>query len=228
LSSRVATRGALAVAAAGALALPAAAVAASNGGQAMPAPGSAPAAGDPDPAVTVGLRRAVFVRANVRVRGRAPGGGERSVRIERWSGPGPWEAVATARANPDGSFLARWVPDRPGPVWLRAVVGDSPSAPRPVTAYRVARATWYGPGFYGERTACGAVLRRGTLGLAHRRLPCGAKVAVTYRGRSLVVPVVDRGPYRRGIEYDLTAAAARQLGLRVTSRIGAASLTKSQ
>ena len=51
---------------------------------------------------------------------------------------------------------------------------------------------------------------------------------MTYRGRSLVLPVIDRGPYRRGIKYDLTGAAAQRLGVTVTSRIGAAPLTKTR
>lgn len=90
--------------------------------------------------------------------------------------------------------------------------------------YRPARATWYGPGLYGNRMACGKRLTRRTLGVAHKRLPCGTNVALKYRGRTIVVPVVDRGPYARGVSYDLTEATARKLGMRQTSRIGAAPL----
>ena len=90
--------------------------------------------------------------------------------------------------------------------------------------YRVVKATWYGPGLYGNRMACGRRLTRSTIGVAHKRLPCGTKVALRYRGREIVVPVVDRGPYARGIEYDLTYATARKLGMTQTSRIAAAAL----
>jgi peptidoglycan lytic transglycosylase len=80
-------------------------------------------------------------------------------------------------------------------------------------------ATWYGPGFFGRRTACGQVLRRSTVGVAHRRLPCGTQVTVYYRGRIATVPVIDRGPYAHRAAWDLTQATARQLGIERTSRV---------
>ena len=49
--------------------------------------------------------------------------------------------------------------------------------------YEPVLATWYGPGFFGHRTACGTVLTHATLGVAHKRLPCGTKVALRYRGQ---------------------------------------------
>jgi rare lipoprotein A len=93
-----------------------------------------------------------------------------------------------------------------------------------VANYKAATATWYGPGLYGRRTACGSRLTRNTLGVAHKRLPCGTNVALRYAGHTIVVPVIDRGPYSHGVDYDLTYAAARKLGMRKTSRLGAAPL----
>jgi len=81
-------------------------------------------------------------------------------------------------------------------------------------------ATWYGPGFYGRRTACGARLRRSTLGVANRTLPCGTQVTVFYAGRTVTVPVIDRGPFRKGARWDLTAATARAVGLEATDTVG--------
>jgi rare lipoprotein A (peptidoglycan hydrolase) len=75
-----------------------------------------------------------------------------------------------------------------------------------------AGATWYGPGFYGNRTACGKVLRTTTIGVAHKSLPCGTKVTFAYHGRYVVAPVIDRGPYSGGYSFDLTGAAAEALG----------------
>ena len=86
-------------------------------------------------------------------------------------------------------------------------------------SFSAARATWYGPGFYGQRTACGRVLRRTTVGVAHRRLPCGTEVTFSHKGRTLVAPVIDRGPYRRGYMWDLTGAAAEQLGMTGSGRV---------
>jgi rare lipoprotein A (peptidoglycan hydrolase) len=74
-----------------------------------------------------------------------------------------------------------------------------------------AGATWYGPGFYGNRTACGKQLRRTTIGVASRTLPCGTKVTFAFHGRSIVAPVIDRGPYTRGFRFDLTGATAEAL-----------------
>lgn len=83
-------------------------------------------------------------------------------------------------------------------------------------------ATWYGPGFYGNRTACGVRLTRRTVGVAHRGLPCGTKVAIKYRGRFLTTRVIDRGPYARGVKWDLTNGARKRLGVETTVPIRAA------
>jgi len=81
------------------------------------------------------------------------------------------------------------------------------------TRMRSHRVSWYGPGFYGNTTACGRKLKRATVGVAHKKLPCGAKVAFAYRGRWVRAKVIDRGPYIPGRKWDLTEAAATQLGL---------------
>jgi rare lipoprotein A (peptidoglycan hydrolase) len=67
--------------------------------------------------------------------------------------------------------------------------------------------SWYGPGFYGNRTACGYAYTREIIGVAHRTLPCGT--LVTFRnpanGRQITVPVIDRGPYVSGRQWDMSA-----------------------
>jgi len=92
-----------------------------------------------------------------------------------------------------------------------------------LTVFREAVATFFGPGFFGHRTACGQRLTRATIGVASRTLPCGTRVAIYYRGRQLVVPVIDRGPYSRHASWDLTSATAAALGITETVRIGALS-----
>jgi rare lipoprotein A (peptidoglycan hydrolase) len=73
--------------------------------------------------------------------------------------------------------------------------------------------SWYGPGFYGKRTACGLAMTTTLIGVAHRSLPCGTKV--TFRnpdnGRIVTAPVVDRGPYVSGRQWDLTGGLCRRL-----------------
>lgn len=76
---------------------------------------------------------------------------------------------------------------------------------------RIAGATWYGPGLYGNRTACGQVLRPRTVGVAHRRLPCGTPVKFEHRGRRIVARVIDRGPFTPGMTWDLTNGARKAL-----------------
>jgi rare lipoprotein A len=99
------------------------------------------------------------------------------------------------------------------------------SAPNVARAHKTAVrptgiATWFGPGFYGNKTACGQTLTPGVVGVANRTLPCGTLVKVGYKGRSLTVPVLDRGPYSHiGADWDLTAGAARALGIADTVRI---------
>jgi hypothetical protein len=66
--------------------------------------------------------------------------------------------------------------------------------------------SWYGPGFYGHRTACGYAYTREIMGVAHKSLPCGT--LVTFRnisnGREVTVPVIDRGPYVTGRQWDMS------------------------
>jgi rare lipoprotein A len=65
---------------------------------------------------------------------------------------------------------------------------------------------------YGNPLGCGGTLGVGTLGVAHKTLPCGTKVTLRRGSRSVRVRVIDRGPYVGGREYDLTAATAQRLG----------------
>jgi rare lipoprotein A len=87
------------------------------------------------------------------------------------------------------------------------------------TGLRFGGATWYGPGFYGKRTACGQTLRPGTLGVAHRSLPCGTAVKFVFGGRQIVTRVIDRGPYAKGFAWDLTNGAREALGFEGSGQI---------
>ncbi|HEY9614271.1 septal ring lytic transglycosylase RlpA family protein [Allocoleopsis sp.] len=79
-------------------------------------------------------------------------------------------------------------------------------------------ASWYGPGFHGNRSASGEIYNQNAMTAAHRSLPFGTKVLVTNlnNGRSTVVRINDRGPFVRGRVIDLSAAAARVLGVMQT------------
>jgi rare lipoprotein A len=87
---------------------------------------------------------------------------------------------------------------------------------------RTRTASWYGPGFWRNETACGKKLRRKTVGVAHKRLPCGTKVVFNKGGRWLRTKVIDRGPYAKGVSWDLTQKAAEALGVDVTEKVRSA------
>jgi hypothetical protein len=136
---------------------------------------------------------------------------------------GRWAVLGRAGAG-DGSFSFRLTPkgarDR---IFRVRFLGDELNGPatqvRFVRVFDPGLATWYGPGLYGNGTACGQTLRPDTLGIAHRSLPCGTEVTVVYNGRSITVPVIDRGPYS-GAEWDLTQEAAERLGFSSTDTVG--------
>ena len=173
---------------------------------------------------TLAARRTALVRRRHAFAGRVPPrAAGRPVAVQRRSRSG-WRTVARTTAARDGAFRTGYTPRAGGRFTYRAVPagGSGAAAPRVgVTVFPRARATWYGPGFWGNTTACGQELTREMLGVAHKTLPCGTKVTLMYRGRTLTVPVIDRGPYAEGYDYDLTQATMERLGMPGTSTIGA-------
>lgn len=89
------------------------------------------------------------------------------------------------------------------------------------TVYK--KATWYGPGFWGRRTACGMVLAPTMLGAAHKSLPCGTTVTFSHAGRTVTGTVIDRGPFHKRVAWDLTKKTAKRVGFLAvgTGRIAA-------
>jgi hypothetical protein len=192
-----------------------------------PAPAPAPATTPPPPFALSGggtALRGGTVSFHGVVRRRLA---RRPVRIQQLDpGTRAWTMLARTRVRRDGTFVARWRAGHLGQFQVRAVVrrraaSASVSPQLALTVLRPSVATWYGPGFFGNTTACGLELTPQLVGVAHRSLPCGTNVEVHYGARSLVVPVVDRGPYGSEASWDLTQAAAQQLGLAQTDRVGA-------
>jgi rare lipoprotein A len=158
---------------------------------------------------------AVLKGEGLAVRGKVRPSGRRQVKIVF---RGRKTEVQSVRTKANGTFALRWTPQRTGSYAARAYgahgkrVRASRSVPRKLTAYRFAHASYYGPGLYGNGVACGGTLLPGTMGVAHKTLPCGTKVKLRYRGRTVTVPVIDRGPYVPGRDYDLTEAVKERLG----------------
>jgi rare lipoprotein A (peptidoglycan hydrolase) len=127
---------------------------------------------------------------------------------------GTWVTLDRAATGPAGRYRLRYRTKRNGSWPLRVHSATANRLLGRLNVYRHAYASWYGPGLFGGHLACGGTLTPGTLGVANKSLPCGTKVNLRYHGRSVRVPVVDRGPYVGGREYDLTAATKQRLGFR--------------
>ena len=170
--------------------------------------------------------RYVKLGAVVRARGRLrPGMRGRRVALQLRS-RGRWKTVDRARTRPGGRFSAAFTPRKLGGLRLRVRFGGdkrnaavSRKLRGKTYALRPGHASWYGPGLYGNTLGCGGTLGTGTVGVAHKRLPCGTKVVFRYRGRTATLRVIDRGPYVGGREWDLTAAAKRKLGFGSTGTV---------
>jgi rare lipoprotein A len=186
--------------------------------------------------ITITARASAVLRDQLRFAGTVPqsASGD-TIEIERRGRETGWGWAPTTHgtARSGGSFTAVWPTNHIGQFAIRAVIEGrggtvtravTPSPAMTIIVYRRAIATLYGPGFYGQRTACGETLKPGTLGVANRTLKCGTKVAIYYRGRTMVVPVIDRGPYANHADWDLTEATGRALGLDGTATIDAVSL----
>jgi hypothetical protein len=217
----------LSLATTGAAAVPAAAQTMTPGTTPTTTPAPVLAAPSPKPApaprvrigvghkrLNVTLRRHVVVRGAVRPR-------VRGVRLALQAHVGGrWKTLDRARTGAAGRYRLSMRPastvSAPLRVLARGQAGIRPARRKlgRVNVYRVALASWYGPGFYGNRTGCGGRLGYGQLGVAHKSLPCGTKVTFRHRGRSVRVPVIDRGPYVGSREYDLTSATAQRIGFR--------------
>jgi len=182
--------------------------------------------GDPNTPSLVVAPVAV-VGNTVIARGTMPGGARRQVVLQRLDKRRGWRNVARTRVRTSDRFAVRWRADRSGRITLRVLITriqrTTVSAPPPVASvnvYRPALATFYGPGFFGRQTACGQVLTPDLHGVAHKRLPCGTLVAITYAGREIIVPVIDRGPFNGDYSWDLTQATADALGFTASGEIG--------
>ncbi len=161
-------------------------------------------------------RRHILRGTRALVRGYVPSGRSgRTVVLEILLGR-RWYERDRALTGAEGKFYLGWYPRGIGRYWVRvreinASSETLPSRSRRLYIYRRAVASWYGPGLYGNRTACGQTYTSRLLGVAHRSLPCGYRVTIRYHGRFITVPVVDRGPYVRGRDYDLTNATKEYL-----------------
>lgn len=194
--------------------------------------------------LTLQARASTMLRNGLTFSGTAPSSDAgKTIEIERsghqtnWT----WAATATATVARDGTFQASWITNHIGRFSVRAVLpapgvaqsaAATPSitqsaAATPsmtVTVFLNAIASWYGPTGRNSRTACGQKLTRTTIGVANKTLKCGTQVALYYRGRTVVVPVIDHGPYVKGRSWDLTEATAKALGFDGVGVIGAVSL----
>ena len=169
--------------------------------------------------------RHVRAGRSARVRGKvAPAKAGRKIVLQVRTGKG-WKTAKRGVTRAGGKFRMKWKAPRAGRYRLRVKFrGDSTATAAAakswrVNAYRGGHASWYGPGLYGNKLGCGGTLTAGTVGVAHKSLPCGTKVTFRYGRRSVAARVVDRGPYVGGREWDLTAALKQKLGFPSTGTV---------
>lgn len=135
----------------------------------------------------------------------------RPVLLQRRAGH-RWVTITRATTRAGGVFTLRFRPRKPASSRLRLLVDTTRREIGRLNVYRRTSVSWYGPGLYGNKLSCGGHLTPGTLGVAHKTLPCGTRVTLRHGNRVVRVPVVDRGPYVGGREFDLTAATRARLG----------------
>lgn len=87
--------------------------------------------------------------------------------------------------------------------------------------HQVGKASWYGPGFHGKKTASGQVFNQHALTAAHPHLPLGSRVKVTNlkNGKEVEVTINDRGPHKAGRIIDLSRAAAKKIAMSGVARV---------
>jgi len=151
----------------------------------------------------------------------SPGLAGRTVKLQAMGRHG-WSTVSHAHTAAKGRFRLQFRPRQTGSERVRVEFGGDalglPSHRRlgRLNVYRLAEASWYGG---GGGLACGGSLTSATLGVANKTLPCGTLVTLRYNGHSVRVPVVDRGPYVAGREFDLTQATKQALGFGDTGEV---------
>ena len=172
------------------------------------------------------VRRTVVAGQRVVVRGKLrPAGSGRAVSLQIGRRGGGWLTVDHDRTDGKGRYVLAWRASKTGTRRVRVHFGGTRelSSTRHLAGtariYRRALASWYGPGLYGGHLACGGTLTPGTLGVANKSLPCGTKVTLHYKGRTVRVPVIDRGPYVGAREFYLTAATKAKLGFGSTGTV---------
>lgn len=165
--------------------------------------------------------RAIAVRGTLK----GTGGGKAHVRLwVRAAGSRKWRIVASTDARSGRHFTIKWRGERPGRYMTRVSVRKFNQSDVDRTGrawiFRKSFASYYGPGLYGGGLACGGRLSPSTIGVAHKTLPCGTRVTFTLgNGRVVTAPVIDRGPYVAGRDWDLTAGLKRKLGFGSTGTV---------
>ena len=193
---------------------------------------SSSAAGAEQPQAAIDpAKPAVRFGHRVTLRGQFPGAPGQAVAIlYRRANGERFEQVRATRTDRNSRWSVRVKPQGTG-MW-RARLSSAPRSAEPgeglleqptavdsetgakggrVNVYRKAQASWYGPGFHGNRTACGQTFTSGMLGVAHKTLPHGTKLKLRHGSRTVKVKVIDRGPYAGDREFDLTEATRNKL-----------------
>lgn len=131
------------------------------------------------------------------------------------------DKLAHAQGSHPATLVLSWIDN------LRTAMGGVPFAQQASRGgmffggTRIGHASWYGPGFNGRRAASGERFDQNSMTCAHKSLPFGTLLLVTNlrNKRSCIVRINDRGPYVAGRDIDLSAAAARTIGVAGVAKV---------
>jgi len=145
-----------------------------------------------------------------------PGFEGREVVLERRDGDG-WRTLGRATTREGGRFTVSHLQERSEAFEVRVRFEEDEintgwhDEPGRMAFLSRDGASWYGPGFYGKRTACGQTLTGDIKGVAHKTLPCGTRVVFKRGDRTVTARVIDRGPFAAGRQWDLAPAVKQAL-----------------
>lgn len=180
--------------------------------------------------VWAGQKLSVKVAAKDQAAGGSPDASLKGRRVElQVRSHHSWRTATRARLDHRGHAKLVWHAKSNRVQKMRVKVDGTPTS-RPaarelgqIAVMKKTVASDYGP---GGPLACGGTYTSGKLGVANKTLPCGTKVRLSYHGRSVTVPVIDRGPYVSGRTWDLTQAAKQKLHFSGLGTVGSAVVAK--
>ena len=137
---------------------------------------------------------------------------EETPKAEEIREPSGLEVVETAAGTRKPTVIRQKPVARAAAPATRQGKTVAPASAASEAGWKSAKVSWYGPGFYGNTMAGGGTLTPSSMVVAHRTLPFGTKIEFSYKGKTCIAVVQDRGPHVAGRVFDLGPGTAKALG----------------